>query len=288
MFASPTRLDLGISVGPKKPGHIKTILSGSLPIFLDYRCTDGYLYESQEPEELTGSALWRMRTVLKHHPDRVREIRFEGEWPSFHKFFKMTDGTAFPMLESLYLGLFLFFPEMNAIIPATFLRGPGPDLSNLHHLRRLTVNCIAFASIFDFLLSATALTDLTLVIDTPFGPTPERSLVACLKAMSGLLSLDLTFLSRPAPDDSDSPSSPTEFIHQLPLEEEAVMLKSPEEIVVLPKLKRISYVGDPKVWRVFLRCLRAPTIKHLSIRSYSPTPSRIPQLLITTSEGYNF
>ncbi|KAI0267617.1 hypothetical protein BGY98DRAFT_1142321 [Russula aff. rugulosa BPL654] len=118
MFASTTRLDLGITVGPEKPGHIKTILSGSLPIFLDYRCQDRGLYDLNELEEITGSALWRMRAVLKHHPDRVREITLEGEWPSFNKFFKMTN-CAFPMLESLYLGF--FFPKPN--IPATFLGG---------------------------------------------------------------------------------------------------------------------------------------------------------------------
>jgi len=106
MFASVTRLDLGITVGPEKPGHIKTILSGPLPIFLDYRrcirctchweenaaCDAGDVFL---PTNITGSALWRMRAVLKYHPDRVRDITFEGEWAGFNKFFKMTN-CAFP------------------------------------------------------------------------------------------------------------------------------------------------------------------------------------------------
>ena len=263
MFASTTRLDLGITVGPEKPGHIKTILSGSLPIFLDYRCHDRGLYDLNELEEITGSALWRMRAVLKHHPDRVREITLEGERPSFNKFFKMTN-CAFPMLESLYLGF--FFPKPN--IPATFLG--GPDLSHLHHLRRLTVNCIAFASIFDFLLSTTTLTDLTLVIDTPFGPTPETSLHTCLQAMPCLLSLNLTVLARP------SPSAPEDIFILNSSPEDTVILCPPDKVVIHPKLKRFHFIGDDAVRKAFIRWLRAPSLEHCKIRLYPSIRPRLP------------
>jgi hypothetical protein len=70
MFASSSRLDLNIIVGPEKPGHIKTILSGHLPILIDYL----RLYR---PGDMTDSALWRMRAALRHR-DRVREISFRG------------------------------------------------------------------------------------------------------------------------------------------------------------------------------------------------------------------
>ena len=65
-FASTPRLDLGITIG-----HIKTILSSHLPIPVDYNCTD---------EDITGSALWRMRAALRHH-DRVRRILFARRGP---------------------------------------------------------------------------------------------------------------------------------------------------------------------------------------------------------------
>ena len=122
-------------------------------------------------------------------------------------------------------------------IPATFLR--GPDLSYLHHLRRLTVKSITLTSIFDFLLSATALTDLTLVIDTPFGPTPETSHLACLQVMPCLLSLDLTLLARLIHIDWDTPSESF----------------TPE---------------DGRIVRAFTRWLRAPSLECLKFQSPGP------------------
>jgi hypothetical protein len=254
MFASVTRLDLGITVGPEKPGHIKTILSGPLPIFLDFRCIYHPIHDREEdtagdivdidaiPTGITGSALWRMRAVLKHHPDRVRDITFEGEWTRFNKFFKMTN-CAFSMLESLSLTFLSHVPN----IPATFLR--GPDLSHLHHLRRLTVKSITLMSIFDFLLSATALTDLTLVVDVPFGPTPETSLLACLQVMPCLLSLDLTLLARTMDSGPSESSIPEDFL-----------FRCPEEIVRHSKLKRIHFTGDETIFKAFTRWLRTPSL----------------------------
>jgi hypothetical protein len=263
MFASVTRLDLGITVGPEKPGHIKTILSGPLPIFLDYPCKFRSTHDREEdtvgdvgdvfsPTGITGSALWRMRAVLKHHPDRVRDITFEGEWASFNLFYKMTNH-AFPMLESLSLTFFSHVPD----IPPTFLR--GADLSHLHHLRRLTVKSVALIFIFDFLLSATALTDLTLVVDTPFGPTPEMSLLACLQVMPCLLNLDLTLLARPIPgtlSESSTAEDPT--------------LCCPEEVVTHSKLKHINLAGDHIIVKAFFRWLRTPSLVCLKFQNAGP------------------
>jgi hypothetical protein len=182
MLASSSRLDLCITVGPEKPGHIKTILSGPFPIFLNYMC--------MKHKDITGSALWRMRAALKHHRDRVREIDFSGTQANFDKFFEVTN-CAFPVLESLFLQFIVrrFKYEDELKLPDTFLR--GPDLSALH-LRRLKVYEVTLASISRFLLSATALTDLSLLIlDTAFSPSPETSLLACIQGMPCLRSLDL-------------------------------------------------------------------------------------------------
>ncbi|KAH9994203.1 hypothetical protein BJV77DRAFT_1066840 [Russula vinacea] len=158
MFASSSRLDLGITVGNTKPRHIKTVLSGPLSIFFFYRSVYG---------QLSGSALWRMRAALKHR-DRVCEINFRGCQPAYDQFFKETN-CAFPVLESL--DLFDYGLEL----PDTFLG--GPDLSYLP-LRRLKLGRVSLASISRFLLSVTALTDLSLLLNTAFSPSPQKSLLA--------------------------------------------------------------------------------------------------------------
>jgi hypothetical protein len=185
VFASSSRLDLGITVGHTKPRHIKTILSGPLPIFIYYR----FVYR-----QLIGSALWRMRAALKHH-DRVREINFRGRGEHFDKLFKETN-CAFPVLESLVLT-----SACERELPDTFLG--GPDLSYLQ-LRRLQLEHFSLASISRFLLSVTTLTDLSLQIDTALGLSPETFLLVCLKGMHLLRRLDLSIFSE-SPSQHSTP-----------------------------------------------------------------------------------
>jgi plasmid maintenance system antidote protein VapI len=215
MFASSFRLDLGITIGPRKPGHIKTILSGYfLPILIDYRnyhLPVPALGHSRAHSPcllgltclcLTGSALWRLRAALKH-PDRVRGITFSGSSANFDKFFKLTNHPL-PILESLILRS---GDRVNP--PDSFLRGPLADTLDLHHLRRLTLLHVSFPSISRILASATALTDLTLIIDTAFGPSQETSLLTCLQSMPCLRNLDLGILSTPLNSQSQTLTSNT-------------------------------------------------------------------------------
>ena len=112
MFASSSHLDLNIIVGPEKPSDIKTILSDSLPILIDY-CKLG---------DISDSTLWRMRAALGHR-DRVRGIyiSFEGSDVTFKNFIGATTNHHFPALESLALS---FTRGHEHDLPATFLRGP--------------------------------------------------------------------------------------------------------------------------------------------------------------------
>ena len=56
---------------PQKPGLTETILSGPLPIFIEYKSSRG---------DFTGTALWRMcMCAAFRHRDRVREITFAGQ-----------------------------------------------------------------------------------------------------------------------------------------------------------------------------------------------------------------
>ena len=219
MFASCSRLDLGITVGPQRPSLAKPILSGPLPILVEYTGVHSY-------RDLAGSEFWLMCTAaFGPHRHRVREISFEGPNDNFNKFFEATN-CPFPVLESLVLN---FKADFKLKLPDTFLRGPNlPDL----HLRRLRIGRALLASVSGFLLSATALTDLSLEIDTVFGPSPETSLLACLQGMPCLRSLNLSIRKR-----FDSPSQPS----------------TPEDIVPLSNLTCFRYVGHP----VFLSALLA-------------------------------
>jgi hypothetical protein len=226
MFASSSRLDLIITVGPQKPGHIKTILSSPLPIFIDYKCLYG---------DITGSALWRMRAALRHR-DRVREISFEGSNAAgFEKFFRATK-CSFPVLESLFLRFGYF--EQN--IPATFLR--GPDLSDLH-LRRLSLDCLSLAPVSGFLLSARALTDLVLQLDTANEPSTETPLLACLRGMHRLRNLDLSTFKLPTPLDYASQHS------------------VPEDIFPMSELTRFHYIGCNSFLNNLMAGFSAPSLQ---------------------------
>jgi hypothetical protein len=197
VFASSSRLDLNIVVGPEKPSHIKTILSGHLPILIDYLCLD-------LPDN-TDSALWCMRAALRHR-DRVREISLRGWDVIFGKIIRATN-YYFPALESLVLR----FPYSNKPdIPATFLR--GPDRFDLP-LRRLRLDGAHLASVSELLLSATALTDLTLTFaNTAVFDSPQGSfLLGCLQGMQSLRSLHLTF-PRNSRDSQSQNSTPKEIV----------------------------------------------------------------------------
>jgi hypothetical protein len=224
MFASFSRLDLGITVGPQRPSHVNSILSGPLPILVEYTGV-------HSDRDLTGSEFRHMLIAFgRRHRDRVREISFEGTSANFNKFFEVTN-CPFPVLESLVLN---FKAGFELKLPDAFLRGPNlPDL----HLRRLRFRRALFASVSGFLSSATALTDLSLEIDTVFGPSPETSFLACLQGMPCLRSLNLSI---PKSESSKLFGS-------------LLRPSTPEDIVPLSNLTCFHYVGHP----IFLSALLA-------------------------------
>jgi hypothetical protein len=176
IFASPSRLDLHITLGPERPHHLRAILSGPLLIFVDY--------DVKHHINMTKSTLWRLRSALKKH-DRVRRISFSGSTAWFDEFFSATNCT-FPLLESVVLHSRY---RQDLKIPETFLG--GPDLSNLH-LLHLKLYDFYFKSISRLLFSTSTLTDLDLKIDAAFGITsPETTLLVCLQGMPLLCRLDL-------------------------------------------------------------------------------------------------
>lgn len=257
MFASPSRLDLGITVGPQRSSLIKTILSGPLPIFFEYAS----FYRIGDPPSVKFQ---QMRTAFGYHRDRVREICFEGTNADFYRFFEVTD-CPFPVLESLVLD---FKVASETRLPHTFLR--GPKLSDLH-LRRLEFRRALLASVSGFLSSATALTELTLQIDTVFGSSPETSLLACLQGMPYLHSLHLTILNS---DLSGSLSQPS----------------APEDIVPLSSLTRFCYVGHPAFLSALLAGFSAPSLWGVDfsfLDSISSPIVHLPRFITEMKEQYH-
>jgi hypothetical protein len=253
VFASSSRLDLNVIVGPEKPNHIKTILSGHLPILIDY-----LHFHQQGQGDITDSALWRMRAVLRHR-DRVRGIsisfrggRDDDHWHViFEKFMKATS-YYFPALDNLVLS----FPSDPQVgIPATFLRGPD----QLHlPLRRLRLDGVSFGSVSGLLLSATALTDLTLnVAYNAAGLDSSQGvgsfLVACLQSMKSLRSLDLYLTT----------GGDLRLISQHP---------TPKDIVPLLKLTRFHYSGPTMSLNTLMSGISAPSLKYTRFILYNRTP----------------
>ena len=225
IFASSSRLDLGITIGMKKPGHIKTILSGPLPIFIDFK------YGLNDIVEF-GSARWRMLAALRHH-DRVREISFQGMSAKFDEFFEATKCT-FPILESLSLS---FRYDYQPIFPDTFLG--GPDLSI--NLRRLKWEYPPLETISRILSSAKALTDLSLLFDSL--SKSAENLLACLQGMPCLCNLDLTIT----------------HWHSFPLQS-----PTPKDIVTLSKLRCLHFHGHGACLDFFVSGLSAPSLRDVN------------------------
>ena len=213
-----------------KPDDIDLILSGPLPILIEYK--DMY-------QEITSGAMGRMRAALEQR-DRVRGISFEGTRASMDELFSATNCT-FPALDSIVLRSSY---GQDLTVPDTFLREAAADLSELR-LRRLSLGRVSLTSISRFLLSSSALTDLSLQIDTAFGTSPETSLLACLQGTRCLCRLDLSIYS--APLDSLSP----------PL--------SSQDIVELSKLTCFHYAGHPVFLEALVAGLSAPYLREIRL-----------------------
>jgi hypothetical protein len=142
MFASSSRLDLSITVGPRKPGHIETILSGHLPILIDYSCL--YHYGNCVDRRTSLAALFG--ACVPH-----LDIVIACSRPPFKGVVSSSENLSgrpiitFPYWRALTLALHV------TDIPATFLG--GPDQLDLR-LQRLRLYGAPLASVSGLLLSS--------------------------------------------------------------------------------------------------------------------------------------
>jgi hypothetical protein len=231
MFASSSRLDLGIFATPKTLEDVKTVLSDPLAIFIDFNL------------DITRGEISRMRAALEHHRDRVREIAFVGRSAEFDKYFKKfikVTNCTFPVLENLSMD-FRCGDEPRLI--NTFLGGPDPSFL---HLRCLRLRGVSFASLSGLLSSSTSLTELKLLTDFCLSSSSEMFLVACLQCMTCLRDLSLYLPPHPL----ESPSQPL----------------TPKDTVILSKLTRFSYSGPSVLLNALVAGLSAPSLGDVSIK----------------------
>jgi hypothetical protein len=249
VFASASRLDLTITLGPQGPDDIETTLPGFLQILVNYRYNNVYV---------TDSALRHLRSALEHR-GRVREIFLTGPSVWFDVFFEATK-CSFPVLESLFLST--GNRDLELEVPDTFL---GPDLSNLRLLRSLTLYDVSLASISRFLSFATSLTDLDIRIYHHLSPSEGMSLLAILQGMPCLCYLSLLHMIILSSDGSspiDSSSQPL----------------VPKHTVPLSKLTSFYYDGSNVFLHALVAGLSAPSLRRVNFNFRDPIRSPIVQL----------
>jgi len=178
VLESPSRLDLSLVLIAHNLANVKTVSTRrlpSLPIRIDYP------YGTP-----TSNGVNRVVAALQQR-DRVRGVVFKGNDSQLEKVFReMT--CSFPALERLEIKG-VYGDDLN--LPPRFLRGSAPRLRRL----KMSESTVPLKSISQLLSSATALVELSLEIDTIFGPSPTESLVALLQAMPCLRWLALNLPS---------------------------------------------------------------------------------------------
>ncbi|KAI0291243.1 hypothetical protein BC826DRAFT_970017 [Russula brevipes] len=228
VFASLFRLDLALTVSNFNPGHMRALFSPHLPplpIDVDYW-----------PGPTSAPDLGRIRAALRLC-DRVRGINFRGSCFNFDKILKVTE-SSFPSLEILDL---YHISQYEITLPATFLRGPVPNL------RFLNLFCVFPESLSSLLsASATTLVDLHLGIDAIFDSSQAASLFSCLPRMRRLCSLKLEMQISPRPFES-----PT-------------YLTKPEPIELL-SLTRFHFFGFSAFLNAFVTTFTAPSLQDVNI-----------------------
>jgi hypothetical protein len=235
VFAYPSHLNLCITVGPGKPNHIETILSGPFQILIDYK----YINKDIDRNFTSNPPALRRLHAAHRYPNRVRGITFEGTRAGFDKLFEVTN-CPFPVLESLFLSPAHGY---DLKLPDTFLR--GPDLCDLRHLRRVKLYSYSLPPICRFLSSTAALTDLDLIINATNGTSQEPSLLTCLQGMPCLHSINLC-ISHKIHDSLSHPSTS-------------------KAIVPLSKLTSFCYNGHRAFLNFLMAGFLAPSLRNVNI-----------------------
>ena len=200
---------------------------------------------------VTSKDMGRLLSALKH-PNRIREIDLKLNSAELDKFFRFkATKCPFPALDSLTI----YDKRRGSLkVPATFLKGTNLRL----RLRSLDLAPISLDSVSRLLSSATALTDLFLVIDG-YCHVPNLSrLRSQLQGLPHLRYLNLTM---------------TCFAN-FPVQLSG--LTEPKESFPLAKLTSFNYRGLGTFLEFLMMGFKAPSIQSVNILLNNPTMALLP------------
>jgi hypothetical protein len=238
-FVSPRRLNMQLLCTNRRPVRAMLDIWPALPIIIRY---DGDLMLPAKGADNIIAAL--------EHRHRVCEIVLWGVSSSMSERFAAMTQEPFPVLTSLHLGS---NNEWAPVVPDSFLGGSAP------RLRRLRLTNVPFPALRKLLLSTSGLVHLDLLNVPHSAYISPEDMVACLSGMSGLVTLNLKFLS--------SRSRPDRSIQRPPIQTRHV----------LPALSLLGFQGASEYLEDLVAQIDTPALLTLSITLIGPI-FRIPQL----------
>jgi hypothetical protein len=199
---------------------------------------------------ISPSVVDNILAVLDRH-DRVSMIQLD--------YFLTT-----PEVEKVWAAMQVPSPELTVlrlwsddldapIVPDSFLGESSPRLQDI------CLKAVPFPGLPKLLLSATHLTEISLMDISRSGYISPETMVTCLSALTGLQSLHLEFLHRSRPDwETRHPPSPTRSI--------------------LPALTDIHFQGTGEYLEDLVACIDVPQLNSLFIFLINEIDLGVPQL----------
>jgi len=243
VLSSPLRLNLRLVCTSKTCSREMLYVWPTLPIVIEEWSHDDTQLLSEKKNDNIISAL--------EHRNRICQISLGNLGPSQLDAFTESMQDPFPMLT--HLELWSKFEPATAI-PDSFLGGSSPLLQSLRFWN------IPFPALTNLLLSTNHLVYLRLRQIPHSGYISPGSMVACLSSLTGLETLDLSFLS-PRSHPGPSARHPSSFPR-----------------VDLPALTELYFHGVSEYIEEFVARINAPLLSHVRIAFFNQLVFDVSQL----------
>jgi len=240
IFASPRRLHLRVTCGPRTP--VKTSLDIWPPFPIAITCFPFHTVDEEGEDNLVAAL---------EHRDRISDIHIVDPDGSSLERLVVAMQEPLPALTNLYLGSFFGGP---LVLPDAFLGGYA------QRLRSFSLHHVAFPAFPSFVLCATHIVTLCLFEIPPseFTTISPEVMATCLAALPHLGSLSIVFQYAPA--------SPLQ------------MTPPPLTRTVLPSLTDFRFMGVTEYLEDFIARIDAPLLHELRIAFFMDLNFHTPQL----------